>query len=78
VNATITAPFTYDGTGTLCWKSNNLGSYINSWNLNSLTINGVNLTNVYVAAANLPAKLSDGYWYIAYNSSVAWGHFEAK
>jgi hypothetical protein len=28
--------------------------------------------NVYA-----PAKIN-GFWYVAYNSSVAWGHFEAK
>ena len=60
-----------------CWQSANLGSYINSWNLVSLNVNGVNYTNVYLAAASYPAKVG-GYWYVAYNSSVAWGHFEAK
>ncbi len=78
VNATITAPFTFDGTGTLCWKSNNLGSYINSWNLTSLTVNGVDFSNKYATTSTLPPKASDGYWYIVYNSTVAWGHFEAK
>ena len=77
VTSTITAPFSYDGTGALCWQSNNLGSYINSWNLTSLTINGINETNLYIASGSYPAKLN-GYWYISYNSSVAWGHFEAK
>jgi cellulose 1,4-beta-cellobiosidase len=77
ITATITAPFTRDGTGTFCWQSSNLGSYINSWNLANLTVNGVNLTNVYVSAANLPAKLN-GFWYVSYTSSVAWGHFETK
>ncbi len=77
VTSTITAPFTYDGTGTFCWQSTNLGAYINSWNLVNLTVNGVNLTNVYVPASSYPAKIN-GYWYVSYNSSVAWGHFEAK
>jgi hypothetical protein len=77
VTATITAPFTKDGAGTFCWQSSNLGSYINSWNTNSLIVNGVNLTNVWVSAGSLPAKVN-GYWYVSYNSSVAWGHFEAK
>ena len=77
VTATITAPFTQDGTGTFCWQSSNLGAYINSWNLTTLTVNGVNYTNVYVAAGSLPAKIN-GYWYVSYNSTVAWGHFEAR
>jgi hypothetical protein len=77
VTATITAPFTQDGVGAFCWQSTNLGSYINSWNLASLTVNGVNETNLYVAAGSLPAKVN-GYWYVSYNSAVSWGHFEAK
>jgi beta-xylosidase len=77
VTATINAPFTQDGAGAFCWQSSNLGAYINSWNLASLTVNGVNATNLYVAAGSLPAKIN-GYWYVSYNSTVSWGHFEAK
>ena len=77
VTSTITAPFTFDGAGTFCWQSSNLGSYINSWNATSVSINGVNITNLYVPAASYPAK-AGGYWYVGYSSSVAWGHFEAK
>jgi hypothetical protein len=77
VTSTITAPFTYDGAGAFCWQSSNLGTYINSWNLTSLTVNGVNETNLYVASGSYPAKIN-GYWYVSYNSTVAWGHFEAK
>jgi len=77
VTSTITAPFTYDGAGAFCWQSSNLGTYINSWNLTSLTVNGVNETNLYVAAGSLPAKIS-GYWYVSYNSAASYGHFEAK
>ena len=43
----------------------------------SLTINGVNETNLYVAASSYPAKMG-GYWYISYVSAVSYGHFEAK
>jgi hypothetical protein len=77
VTATITASFTQDGAGTFCWQATNLGSYINSWNLTNLTVNGVNFTNLYVAASALPAKIN-GYWYISYTSTVSYGHFEAK
>ena len=77
VTSTITAPFTFDGAGTFCWQSTNLGMYINSWNNVSVTLNGVNVTNVYVAAGSYPAKIG-GFWYVSYNSTVAWGHFEAK
>jgi mannan endo-1,4-beta-mannosidase len=77
VTSSITAPFTYDGTGTFCWQSSNLGTYINSWNLTTLSINGTNFTNLYVAAGSYPAKIN-GYWYVSYNSTVTYGHFEAK
>jgi hypothetical protein len=77
VTSTIAAPFSFDGAGTFCWQSSNLGTYINSWNTNSVTLNGVNVTNLYVASGSYPAKIG-GFWYVSYNSSVAWGHFEAK
>ena len=77
VTSTITAPFSFDGAGTFCWQSSSLGSYINSWNTASVAINGVNATNLYVASGSYPAKIN-GFWYVSYNSSVAWGHFEAK
>ena len=77
VSATITAPFTKDGAGTFCWQSSSLGSYINNWNMNSVTINGVNITNLYMGSASYPAKIG-GFWYVTYNGSFAWSHFEAK
>jgi hypothetical protein len=74
---TITAPFTKDGAGTLCWQIATIPSYINSWNTTSVTINGVNETNLYVATGSLPAKVN-GLWTINYSASVSWAHFEAK
>jgi hypothetical protein len=77
VSATITAPFVKDGAGTFCWQSSNLGSYINNWNLASLTINGVNITGQYTPASSYPAKIN-GFWYVSYTGNFAWSHFEAK
>ena len=77
VSATITAPFTKDGVGTFCWQSSNLGSYINNWSMTSVTINGINITNVYTAASSYPAKIG-GFWYVTYNGPFSWSHFEAK
>ena len=77
VTSTITAPFSFDGAGSYCWQASTLGTYINSWNLSSLTVNNVNIANMYVTVASLPAKVG-GYWYFSYFSNVAWGHFEAK
>ena len=77
VTATIAAPFTRDGAGTFCWQSSNLGAYINSWNTTSVTLNGVNVTNIWIGSGSYPAKIG-GYWYVSYNSAVSWSHFEAK
>jgi hypothetical protein len=77
VNATITAPFIFDGAGTFCWQSSNLGSFINNWNNTSVTLNGINITNVFTASSAYPAKIN-GFWYIRYASTVSSGHFEAK
>jgi len=77
VTGTITSPFTHDGAGAFCWQTNNLGSYINSWNLVSLTINGVDFTNKYAFASSYPPQIN-GYWYISYTGNFPWSHFEAK
>jgi mannan endo-1,4-beta-mannosidase len=75
VTRDITVPFTYDGAGTFCWRTTKLGSYINSWNLTSLKINGVDFTNRW--ANSYPAPIG-GYYYISYSAQYAWSHFEAK
>lgn len=74
---TITPDFTQTGSGTYCWEATSLGSYINSWDLDVLKVNGVDLTNTYVAASSLPAKI-DGKYYVYYKGSYSWSHFEAK
>jgi hypothetical protein len=76
VDAAITAPFSKDGAGTFCWTATAC-SYINSWNLTTLTINGVSFLNVYASSSQLPAKIN-GNWYIYYNGSYGWSHFELK
>jgi poly(3-hydroxybutyrate) depolymerase len=73
---TIAAPFSYDGAGTFCWQASDLGAYINSWNLTSLTVNGVSFTNLYAFTNNLPPKIN-GFWYVSYSAQYAWSHFEA-
>jgi hypothetical protein len=77
VTSTITIPFTFDGAGVFCWQASSLGSFINSWNTTSVSVNGVNATNIWVGVGSYPAKIG-GFYYVSYNSAVAWGHFEAK
>jgi endoglucanase len=77
VTSTITIPFTFDGAGTFCWQASSLGGFINSWNTTSVSLNGVNVTNLYVASGSYPAKINN-FYYVGYSSSVTFGHFEAK
>jgi hypothetical protein len=74
---TISSSFTKDGAGEFCFVASSLGSYINSWNLDSLIVNGTDYTNKYATVSSLP-KNSDGKYYIYYKGSYSWGHFEAK
>ncbi|KAB8141617.1 glycoside hydrolase family 5 protein [Chloroflexia bacterium SDU3-3] len=73
----VAAPFSFDGAGSYCWKIDSIPSYINSWNLTSLTINGVSFANKYTTPSQLPAKIN-GSWYVSYSGGYAWSHFEAK
>ncbi len=77
VTSTVTAPFTFDGAGTFCWQIATIPSYVNDWNTNTVSINGVSFNNVYVAAGSLPAKIG-GFYYISYNGSFAWSHLEVR
>jgi pectate lyase len=70
----ISVPFTKDGTGTFCYQTSNLCSYINSWNLTTLEVNGTNYTNIFVSSNSI-APLN-GTYTIRYVSPVSWGHFE--
>jgi hypothetical protein len=71
----IAADFVKDGEGEFCWEATNLGTYINSWNMDVLNINGNNYTNTYVFTSTIP-KI-DGRYYIYYKGSFDWSHFEA-
>ncbi len=77
VTSTISAPFTFDGAGTFCWQTSNLGSFVNSWNLVRLTINGVDFTNRWAGSSSYPARIN-GFWYVSYTGNFPWSHFEAK
>lgn len=79
VDQTIfTLPYEKNGTGTFCVRTHpaiNLSVvFMESWNLQSLTINGVNYTNVFVPRGSLPPAVR-GMWYVRYVSAVPWGSF---
>ncbi len=73
----ITAPFTKDGAGEFTWKIASIPNFMNCWNLETLTINGVDFTNKYAGSWNLPAKV-DGFYTIHYVGNYAWSHMEIK
>jgi poly(3-hydroxybutyrate) depolymerase len=70
----ISVPYAKDSTGDICVAASSLCTYINSWNLTTLEVNGTSYLNTYVAASSI-APLNGSYT-IHYVSSVAWGHFE--
>ncbi len=70
----ISVPFAKDGTGTFCYQATSLCGYINSWNMTTVSVNGTNYTNIWVAGSSI-APLNGGYT-ITYNGPFAWSHFE--
>jgi len=70
----ISVPFAKDGAGDFCWQTASLCTYINSWNLTTLEVNGTAYTNIYVTSSSI-APLNGAYT-IHYNSAVSYGHFE--
>lgn len=72
--SSISIPFAFDGSGQHCWVTTTEIAYINSWNLNELTINGVDYTNTW--SNSLPPAVN-GQWVISYDGSFPWSHFEA-
>lgn len=74
---TITVPFAKDGPGEFCYVTSGTINFINSWNMQLIEVNGVNLTNTWVSGSNLPARINGSYS-IHYIGQFPWSHFEAK
>jgi len=70
-----TLPKVQNGTGEFCWVTSGNITFINSWNMQLVEVNGVNFTNKW--ANSLPPRINGNY-YIHYLSNVAWAHFEAN
>jgi endo-1,4-beta-xylanase len=70
-------PFTQNGAGEYCFSTSSNINYINSWNMDTLTVNGTDFTNTWASGSSLPAKI-DGRYYIVYKGSYGWSHFEAR
>jgi|GEM_PF-47825 len=70
-----TLPLAQNGAGEFCFVTSGTISFINSWNMQLVEINGVNFTNKWSNA--LPAKINGNY-YIHYVANVAWAHLEVN
>lgn len=73
----VSAPFTFDGSGTYHWKIANIPSYENNWSGVTVTINGMDVSGLYKTPGQLPAK-QNGYYYIDFIGTWTWSHFEIK
>jgi endoglucanase len=69
----IDLPFSQDGDGEYCWVTSGDISYINSWNMVLLEINGVDFTNAW--SNSFPPKINGNY-YVHYQGEYPWSHFE--
>ncbi len=70
--------FTKDGPGNTCYFFQGFaGNFINSWNDNEVSLNGVDITNIWIGRSDYPAMIDDGY-YLYYNGSYPWSHLEVK
>ncbi len=70
----VSLPFSFDGAGEYCWEiTGNIG-YINNWSVDFVEINGVDYSNVW--SNSMPPK-QQGKYYVHYQGSFAWSHFEA-
>lgn len=72
---TISLPFSYTGTGVYCWVTSGTIEYVNSWGTDYVEINGEDYTNTY--SSSMPDRI-DGKYYIFYEASSDWSHFEAE
>lgn len=72
----LSAPFEQNGIGTYCWFFDN-ADFVNSWNMNTLEINGEDFTNEWVETSRLPAEVDGGY-YIYYDAEYLWSHAEVE
>jgi hypothetical protein len=70
----INIPFSQDGVGENCFVTSTEIAYVNSWNMETLEINGVDYTNKW--SNELPPAI-DGQWFIYYKGNYSWSHFEA-
>ncbi len=69
----ISLPFSHTGSGTYCWIAQGTIDNVNSWDCETLIINGVDYCGVW---SNQIEPVEGDKYYIQYTSSVAWSHVE--
>lgn len=69
----VSLPFSFDGAGDFCWVVDGNVSFVNSWELDLLEINGVDYTNIW--SNNMPPQ-QDGVYYVNYSGNFSYSHFE--
>jgi rhamnogalacturonan endolyase len=69
----VSVPFSFSGEGEHCWQVSDDIMYVNSWNLETLEVNGTDYTNTW--SNTLPAKV-DGHYSIYYKGLHSWSYFE--
>jgi hypothetical protein len=67
-------PFTQDGNGVFYFVFSGTVNYVNSWNMSSLTINGVEYKNAW--SSTMPAAVDGNKYFVVYNPKNKFGHFE--
>jgi aryl-phospho-beta-D-glucosidase BglC (GH1 family) len=70
----ISVPFAKDGTGDFCYVASDMCTYINSWGMTTLEINGTSYLNLYVLGSAIPPL--NGVYTIHYVSTNPYSHFE--
>jgi hypothetical protein len=71
----IELPFTKEGPDERYYAVSDNVSFMNSWGMDVLTVNGVDFTNqTNVTESMLPAR-KNGYYYIYYRSNKSWAEF---
>jgi uncharacterized protein YjdB len=71
----ITLPSAQNGAGEACFVTSGNISFINSWNMQLVEINGVAYTNKW--SNNMPPRINGNYT-IHYVATVPWAHLESN
>jgi hypothetical protein len=75
--AHVSIPYTRDGAVTACVFFDATSSFINSWNMAAVEINGVGIANQWVAASRYPERCDGGY-YLRSVGDFPWSHVEVR